>query len=352
VRIQAAGVWGNWMMAAGSAPNKKNYIVNGAMQISQENGTTALTGFTGKYPADQFWVVGSAGGAISFSQVNSLSPAGSPNRIRITATTADASVGATDNLAIYQPLEGLRTADLKFGTAAAKTVTIQFGVRAPAGTYSVVLKSGSSSRSYVAEYVITAGEANTDVIKSVTIPGSTTGTFLTDNNAGMEVRWGLMAGSNWRTTAGSWANFDAIGSTNQFNFMGTINNIFELFDVSMTEGSVAPPFVVPDYASEYLACQRYWRRNLPSTVTWLNPTTARTIITAALPFMRVTPAVTIFSGTGSLEHFGVAFYNVTALTLAAGGSGYGLQFVLTVNGGALGAMGMLFGDTLTLDARM
>ena len=31
--------------------------------------------------------------------------------------------------------------------------------------------------------------------------------------------------------------------------MGTVNgNAFELFDVSLTEGSVAPPFVVPDYA--------------------------------------------------------------------------------------------------------
>ena len=37
-------------------------------------------------------------------------------------------------------------------------------------------------------------------------------------------------------------------TANQFNFMGTINNVFELFDVSLTEGTVAPPFQLPDYA--------------------------------------------------------------------------------------------------------
>ena len=50
------------------------------------------------------------------------------------------------------------------------------------------------------------------------------------------------------------------GSSNQFNFIGTNGNIFELFDVSLTEGTVAPPFVVPDYPSELAACQRYYYR--------------------------------------------------------------------------------------------
>ena len=35
------------------AVTKKNYIVNGAMMVSQENGTTAVT-LAGTYPVDQF----------------------------------------------------------------------------------------------------------------------------------------------------------------------------------------------------------------------------------------------------------------------------------------------------------
>jgi hypothetical protein len=44
--------------------------------------------------------------------------------------------------------------------------------------------------------------------------------------------------------------------------MGTLGNVFHLFDVSLTEGTVAPPFVVPDYASELTLCQRYYEKQL------------------------------------------------------------------------------------------
>ncbi len=42
--------------------------------------------------------------------------------------------------------------------------------------------------------------------------------------------------------------------------MGVANSTFELFDVSLTEGTVAPPFQLPDYASELALCQRYYRK--------------------------------------------------------------------------------------------
>ena len=69
-----------------------------------------------------------------------------------------------------------------------------------------------------------------------------------------------MAGTTYQQAAGSWGTINAIGSPNQFNFAGTNGNVFELFDVSLTEGSVAPPFQLPDYASELMLCQRYFER--------------------------------------------------------------------------------------------
>jgi hypothetical protein len=163
---------------------------------------------------------------------------------------------------ITQPIEGLRVADLRLGSASAKTVTIQFGVKAPAGTYCVVILNAAGARNYVAEYTITGGEANTDVVKSVTIAGDTTGTWASDTGTGLNIRWGLMAGSTWQQAANAWGTTNAIGSSNQFNFLGTNGNVFELFDVGLYEGSVAPAFTVPDYPSELLACQRYYWRNL------------------------------------------------------------------------------------------
>ena len=244
---------------ASIATSKKNYIINGAMMVSQENGGTSGTA-TGYYPVDMFNMAYSNAGTQTTAQVASMTPGGSPNRLRVTATAADASVGAGDYCFLRYAIEGLRTVDLRIGTASAKTITIQFGVKAPAGTYCVALQNLAGNRTYVAEYVIAAGEANTDVVKSVVVTLDTTGTWPVDNTLGLLVLWTLMAGSTFQQTAGSWQAAGVIGSSNQFNFMGTNGNVFELFDVGLYEGNVAPPFMVPDYVSELAACQRYWQK--------------------------------------------------------------------------------------------
>ena len=240
---------------------KKNYIINGAMMVSQENGAAA-SGAVGYYPVDGFFTSNTSAAIANAQQmpaVTGSSPAGSPNRLRITVITADAAVAAGDVYGLAHRIEGLRIADLGFGEASAKTVTLSFGVKAPAGTYCVSFLNSAANRSYIAEYVIAAGEANTDVVKSVTIQADVTGTWLKDNGNGLQITWTLMAGSTYQQAVGSWGTGNAYGSSNQFNFMGTNGNVFELFDVSLTEGSVAPPFMVPDYASELAACRRYWQ---------------------------------------------------------------------------------------------
>ncbi|MCP3405637.1 hypothetical protein [Bradyrhizobium sp. CCGB01] len=55
----------------------------------------------------------------------------------MTVNVADASVGTADYQYITQKIEGMRCAELLFGGSSAKAITIQFGGKAPAGTYSV-----------------------------------------------------------------------------------------------------------------------------------------------------------------------------------------------------------------------
>jgi len=141
-----------------------------------------------------------------------------------------------------------------------KQVTLRFGVKAPAGTYCVAFRNFTTTRSYVAEYTIAAGEANTDVVRSVTLPATDGSVFEFGNGAGVYITWALMCGSTYRTAPNIWGTGNFMGTTNQSNFMGVPGNVFELFDVSLTEGASAPPFVVPDYADELLACKRYWTR--------------------------------------------------------------------------------------------
>jgi hypothetical protein len=240
---------------------KKNYIINGAMMVSQENGSTLITAINlVGYPVDQFQVANNNTAGQSAQQIVSLTPGGSPNRIREICTVADTSVAATDYSRILHKIEGSRVADLRFGTASAKTVTLQFGVKAPAGTYCVALSNAAANRTYAAEYVIAAGEANTDVVRSITVPGDTSGTWATGNTTGMMIMWTLMVGSTYQQAAGSWGTVqDAMGTSNQFNLMAG-GNTFELFDVSLTEGAVAPPLIMRPYDQELVTCQRYWER--------------------------------------------------------------------------------------------
>lgn len=313
---------------------KKNYILNGAMQISQENGVTAGTA-NGYYAADQWSLSNGSSGTLSVAQVASPTPAGSPNRLRGTVTVADAAVAATDFVVLRQAIEGLRVADLRSGSAAAKTITIQFGVKAPAGTYSVILQN-STPRAYVAEYVIAAGEANTDVVKSVTIQLDTTGTWATDNTIGLLLYWGLMCGTTYQTPAGTWVAGNFLGSSNQFNFMGTINNVFELFDVGLYEGAVAPSFQVPDYASELALCRRYY--SLPEFGVQNGSVAASANYGGSAPYpvpMRATPtvafkvAITAPANATGTYIFASITANSTFIYLAALGAGsfqYYIQF--------------------------
>ncbi|WP_247541770.1 hypothetical protein [Bradyrhizobium sp. 168] len=239
---------------------KKNYIINGGMQVSQENGATASAA-SGYFPVDQFSVNFTTGGSLSTAQVASPTPGGSPNRLRVTVTATDTSIAVGDLLCVETRLEGLRIADLRAGSASAKTITLQFGVKAPAGTYCLGFRNGTPDRSYVAEFTITGGEANTDVVKSVTFQLDTSGTWLTTNGLGMVIDWTLMAGTSYRMTPNTWAGASSgISSPSQFNFMGTNGNVFELFDVGLYEGAAAPSFQLPDFVSELALCQRYWEK--------------------------------------------------------------------------------------------
>ncbi|SEM31229.1 hypothetical protein SAMN05443254_101726 [Bradyrhizobium sp. OK095] len=219
---------------------KKNYLVNGGMQISQENGTGSGSSNL-YYPVDQWYIQHTlSGGAYSCAQVASSTPGGSTHRIRVTVTAAQATVGSSVCF-LQQKIEGLRVADLKFGTANARTVTLQVGLKAPvAGTFTCLLQNNATDTTLSGSFTVAAGEVNTDVVKSVTFAGATSGSWAQDNTNGMYVYVYLMQSGG-------------------ASIFATNGNVFELFDTGLYEGATAPPFQCPDYASELLVCQRYYQ---------------------------------------------------------------------------------------------
>ncbi|MBC9876336.1 hypothetical protein G8O24_03115 [Bradyrhizobium sp. INPA01-394B] len=291
---------------------KKNYIINGGMMVSQENGSTAIsaTGTATTYVLDQWFFYASAlTGTASIAQVAKATPGGSPNRLRVTVTAAQASI-ASSYLIVAQRIEGYRCADLLWGSASAKTVTAQIGVNAPAGTYTVAVYNNGAASGASGTFTISAGEAGADVVKTVTLAGVATGTWSTDNTVGMELR--VYAAIN-----------------GQANLLATNGAVMELFDVGLYEGAAAPAFQLPDFASELLTCQRYWEKSYdygtaPGTATsvgqWqiINQGSALTAIGLQVGFKapkRATPTITTYSpnnGAAGNAYSGNSSINVAA----------------------------------------
>jgi hypothetical protein len=247
----------------------RNRIINPAMQISQERGTALVDLTTSSvYSVDQ-WIAGlsvTPGGTLRVQQVASATPGGSPFRLRHTAQAADASIAAGDLYFIQQSIEGQMVADARFGTASARQIVIRFGVRSSlAGTFGVRLTNSAANRSYVTTITIAGGEINTDLVRTIVIPGDTSGTWLTDTGIGFDLRITLAAGTTFQTTAGSWQAGNFYTTSSQTNFMGTASATFELFDVGLYVDALAigaaPAWELPAWDKDLLACQRYWEKS-------------------------------------------------------------------------------------------
>ena len=233
----------------------KNRIINGAQVINQRNATVtaASTYVTDRWQVDNL----TTSGAVSFAQ-NSTAPAGFTNSLKITVTTADAAVAASDLVEFRQWIEGYNTADFSFGSASAGTFTISFWVNSSVtGTYGVSFRNSAADRVYVSTYTVNA--ANTWEQKTITVAGDTTGTWLTDNGRGLGIAFCVMGGSNFQGTANAWGATNNRTTSAQANLLATINNTFYITGVQLEKGSTATSFDYRPFGTELQLCQRYYQ---------------------------------------------------------------------------------------------
>jgi hypothetical protein len=300
---------------ADSLQGFRNRIINGDMRIDQRNAGASVTVNAANifYAVDRFQGRGEATDGVFTIQSSTTAPTGFNNSLLATVTTADASIGASQQYFLRQNIEGFNVADLGFGTAAAKTVTLSFVVRSSVtGTFSGSLMNGAANRSYPFTYTISA--ADTFETKSVTIAGDTSGTWLTDNSTGLRVFWSLGAGSSMLTTANAWAAGEFIGSTSSTNLIATNGATFYITAVQLEVGSVATPFERRPYGLELMLCQRYYYRLNPaasgSNTLGVGRAETSTIANLMIFFptvMRVAPSALEQSGTAG--DYAVRFTN-------------------------------------------
>ena len=244
----------------GSMGNR-NRIINGNMVIDQRNAGASVTQNTaGIYTVDRWQAYGAAASKFTVQRnAGSVTPpAGFTNYLGCTSSSAY-SAGASEGFTISQAIEGFNVADLGWGAAGAQSVTLSFWVRSSlTGTFGGVIQNNAQNRTYPFPFAISA--ANTWEQKSVTIPGDTSGTWLTDNGIGIRVYFSLGAGSTWSGAAGSWSGSFFLSATGATSVVATNGATFNITGVQLEAGSVATPFEQIDYGRELMLCQRYYQR--------------------------------------------------------------------------------------------
>jgi hypothetical protein len=242
--------------AAASPYVLKNRIINGAMVIDQRNAGASVTLNDGIFPVDRFQGSCSTTGKLT-AQQSSTAPTGFNNSVILTSSSAY-SIGSGDIFAFTQKIEGFNLADLGWGTASAKTVTLSFWVRSSlTGTFGGTLQNSARDRNYPFSYTISA--ANTWEQKTVTITGDITGTWLTTNGIGIQLHFGLGVGSTYSGTAGAWAAGNIWSATGATSLVGTSGATFYITGVQLEQNTSATPFERRLYNQELANCQRYFQ---------------------------------------------------------------------------------------------
>jgi hypothetical protein len=156
-------------------------------------------------------------------------------------------------------IEGYNIADLGWGTADAKTITISFWVRSSlTGQFGGSVQNYTNNRSYPFSYTISA--ANTFEYKAITIAGDTTGTWNAENSGGINLTFDLGMGSDLLGTAGAWAGANYRGATGDVKLSETSGATFYITGVQLEVGTQATGFEYRQYQQELALCQRYYYR--------------------------------------------------------------------------------------------
>ena len=241
-----------------------NFIHNGAMTVNQRG--TAFTGVgssaTTYLPLDRWRLYvqnSSARFQVEKNMDHSL-PDGFTGSMRISCTTTDTSLAATDEVYLAQSIEGQDLMAFAKGTSSAKQYTLSFYARSDkTGTYCVTLVAPDNTAGTVSKsYTMTSSWTR----HVITFPADTSSArkINNDEGEGLRIMWWLVAGSgvNNGTLQTTWTDSTDTGrATGQVNFADSTNE-FYITGVQLEVGDTASDFAYESVATTLAKCQRYF----------------------------------------------------------------------------------------------
>jgi hypothetical protein len=311
----------------------KNRIINGNMVIDQRYAGTATANTINTYTLDR-WAVfqGTTGKLIVQQNAGSVTPPlGFSNYLGITSQSAY-TVGSSEFYLLGQIIEANNVSDLMWGTANAKTATLSFWVYSSlTGTFGGAFQNSAQNYSYPFSYSIPV--ANTWTQITITVAGPTAGTWLTGNNAGIKVWFGLGCGSSVSGTAGSWSANGYFSATGATSVVGTSGATFYITGVQLETGSQATSFDFIDFGRELIMCQRYyWQGFITAGGCWGGSSNVPVVGWGYPVTMRTTPSWAWISG--GLASNGNADYTIIGTTAYAAYANSARLLFTTSSGGS------------------
>ena len=295
--------------------------VNGGMEVSQERGTTN-TATSGNYICDGWRMFFAGAMAVTAGQsLGGAIAAGFPALIYLVTTTAQASLNAGDYTLIVHVIEGYRIARLSWGTVNAQPITISFwSSHHRTGIYSAVVRNGATNRAYAFTY--THAAADVAQYNTITIPGDTTGTWTTDNTAGISLVFAVACGSsNTAPSANAWLAGSYAAAPGQVNGVGATSDAFRITGVTIHPGNEGPiaarsSFILRPFDQELVLCKRHFYNGAPPVMgIAFNSTTASSLSCLHPVPMRAAP--TLIMAANLAVMFGGAAWGSGTLTAAS-----------------------------------
>jgi hypothetical protein len=230
------------------------------MVIDQRNAGASITPADGGFSVDRWRCGLSQASKFTTQQQTSVVPVGFSHALKVTSSSSY-SVLSTDEFEVMQRVEGYNFADMNWGTANAKTITLSFWVNSSlTGTFGGILTNNDGSRVYPFSYTI--NNANTWEYETIIIAGDTTGTWNITTGTAVSVFFSLGAGSSLVGTAGAWSSTGYRGVTGQVNLVSNSGATWYVTGVQLEKAPQATAFDYRDYGNELRMCQRYcmaWR---------------------------------------------------------------------------------------------
>ena len=138
--------------------NFKNLVINGNMNQAQRG--TSFTSASG-YTLDRYTWTDDSTSVFTITQSTDVpSGQGFATSMKLDCTTANGSLGSTDQIRQVQKIEAQNLQYLRYGTSSAKSVTLSFWVKSnKTGIYCATLSQEDDSyASFTKEYTISSSD--------------------------------------------------------------------------------------------------------------------------------------------------------------------------------------------------